>query len=213
MSATTNFPTPPASTVGPAGWHRYPCEVTPGLILTGDLVNHPLHADQQLATWVDLGVTHIIDVREEACDQSFVAIRQPHLTYHWLGAHDNGGRQDDRWFDAGVDAALAAYAESNATVLVHCHMGINRGPSMGFAILCALGWDPIEALNTIRATRPIAAVLYAEDAISWWLRRSNASPQELAAGRQAVRQWLDDDDLDVGWVISRVRRNSYLEGN
>lgn len=210
---TIDLPTPPPSDLGPAGWHRHPCVVTPGLILTGDLPENLQRAEEQLATWVALGVTHIIDVREEACDQSLVAVHQPQVQYHWLGAHDNGGRQDDTWFDAGVKAALAAHAEPDATVLVHCHMGINRGPSMGFAILCALGWDPIVALDAIRAARPIAAVLYAEDAIDWWLRSQNATPQQLVAGRQAIRQWLDDDDLDVGWVISRVRRNTYIGGN
>ena len=52
-------------------------------------------------------------------------------------------------------------------MLAHCHMGINRGPSMGFAILLALGWDAEEALDAIHAARPIAFIAYAEDALRW----------------------------------------------
>jgi hypothetical protein len=70
------------------------------------------------------------------------------------------------WFDEGVAFAREAI-ESDGVVLAHCHMGINRGPSMGFAILLALGWDAREALDAIHAARPIAFVAYAEDALRW----------------------------------------------
>jgi len=91
-------------------------------------------------------------------------------------------------------------------VLVHCHMGVNRGPSMAFAILLGLGHDPVEALRAIRSARPIAAILYAEDAISWWHRR-NGTPETIAyAERRRVREWLRKNEVDVGWIISRIRR-------
>jgi dual specificity phosphatase 3 len=213
MPTIIERPLPPSESE-PHAWHRHPCVVTPELILTGDLNGDPLRAQAQLATWVALGVTHIIDVRGEACDETFVAYHAPEITYIWLGTHDNGRGQADEWFADGVDAALAALADPDAKVLVHCHMGINRGPSMGFAILCALGWDPIHALETIRAARPIAGVIYADEAIDWWLRRQGGSASEVAAGRSVVRQWLNDDDLDIGWVISRVRQGpSLTEGD
>ena len=44
-------------------------------------------------------------------------------------------------------------------------MGINRGPSLGFAILLHWGWDPNEAITAIRDARPIANVWYAVDAL------------------------------------------------
>lgn len=210
MPTVINHPLPSPSESDPAAWHRHPCVVTPELILTGDLVADPVAAQEQLAGWVALGVTHIIDVREEANDETFVAHHAPDLTYIWLGTRDNGGGQADEWFARGVDAAVTALADPGARVLVHCHMGINRGPSMGFAILCALGWDPIEALDTIRAARPIAGVIYADDAIDWWLRHRGAPTAAITASRQAVRRWLDNDALDVGWVISRVRRGGHL---
>lgn len=212
MPNLIDHPTSPSES-DPASWHRHPCVVTNGLILTGDLPMNPAQARSQLASWADLGVTHIIDVREEASDAEFVARHAPHITYHWLGTHDHGGRQDDQWFAAGVNAALTALADPDATVLVHCHMGINRGPSMGFAILCALGWEPVDALNAIRAARPIAAVLYADDAITWWLRQTSATPSQATAARESVRDWLANDYLDVGWVISRVRNPRPRKGD
>ena len=70
------------------------------------------------------------------------------------------------WFDVAVDWSVAAI-EGGGTVLTHCHMGVNRGPSLGFAVLLEQGWDPIEALDAIRTARPIAWVAYAEDALRW----------------------------------------------
>jgi predicted protein tyrosine phosphatase len=107
---------------------------------------------------------------------------------------------------------LATLADPNRRIVVHCHMGVNRGPSMGFAILLALGWDPIEALDAIRAARPIARVLYADDAISWWLRRNGASAADVSAGISAVQRWHYDNPLDTSWVISRIRLGGTLPG-
>lgn len=39
----------------------------------------------------------------------------------------------DEWFWDGVDFAFEALADPDAQILAHCHMGINRGPSMAFA--------------------------------------------------------------------------------
>jgi hypothetical protein len=161
--------------------------VTPQINLTGDLHESPTRALDQLDGWVTSGVTDIIDVRIEGTDEAFVA-------------------------DRGVEAALATLADPNHRIVVHCHMGVNRGPSMGFAILLALGWNPIEALDAIRAARPIARVLYADDAISWWLRRNGASAADVSAGISAVQRWHYDNPHDTSWVISRIRLGGPLPG-
>lgn len=196
----------------PVVWHRTSCWVTDRINLTGDLHHDPQVATGQLEAWVTDGITDVLDVRGEASDERFVAHNAPDVTYRWLGTHDDGGQQSDAWFDAGTAAGLAALARSDGRLVVHCHMGINRGPSIGFAILLALGWDPLEALDAIRAARPIAKVLYAGDAISWWLRRNGASPTEVSAGVASVNQWHHDNPLDLGWVISRIRFGGPLPG-
>ena len=60
----------------------------------------------------------------------------------------------DAWFDRGVAFALDALARPGTKVLSHCHMGINRGPSLAYAVLLALGTDPVEALDALRRARP-----------------------------------------------------------
>lgn len=191
----------------PAAWWRVPAFATPRVAVCGDLDTEvTARGREQLDAWLEMGITDIIDVRSEWSDADFVALHAPEVRYHWLGVDDAGQRQPDEWFEAGLAAALRAIDTSSGRVLVHCHMGVNRGPSMAFAILLGLGHDPVEALRAIRSARPIAAILYAEDAISWWHRR-NGTPETIAyAERRRVREWLRKNEVDVGWIISRIRR-------
>lgn len=78
-------------------------------------------------------------------------------------------------FEAAFTAAEPVLAEGG-TVFVHCHMGVNRGPSTAFYLLLKQGMEPTAAFDLIRATRPQAGLYYAEDAM-------------LAAGLEAQ---LDD---------------------
>lgn len=191
----------------PARWWRRLCWATEQVALTGDLpTDRPAAALAQLGEWVAAGVTDIIDVRGECDDEGFVARHAPHITYHWLGTDDDGGGQPDEWFASGVAAAIEALRHPDRKVVVHCHMGVNRGPSMGLAILVALGHDPIEALENIRASRPIAGIIYGENAVAWWHRTQGTSETLAYAERRRVRRWLHDNPVDIGWVISRIRR-------
>lgn len=190
----------------PAAWWRVLCFPIERVALSGDLdTTTSGTAQRQLMTWADAGITDIIDVRREWSDASLVARLAPWMRYHWIGTHDSGHAQSDDWFDEGVEAALDALADPDRKVVVHCHMGVNRAPSLAFGVLLALGHHPVEALDLIRASRPIAAVLYAQDALRWWHRRSAAPMDTRAAERSAVAEWLDRNAADVGWVISRIR--------
>lgn len=179
--------------------------VTDRLWIGGDLeVFDPDLSFAQLDELDDAGITDIVDLRLEWDDEEWVTAQMPHLRYRWLGVDDAGQAMPDEWFEVGT-AHVVRQLNSGATVLVHCHMGINRAPSMGFAVLLALGWDPIEALDLIRAKRPIAHVGYAEDALDWWLRQNGASHTERATGRRRIHQWRRDNYLDVATVIRRIR--------
>ena len=189
----------------PAAWWRRTCWI-PGtrIALSGDLPTNPTARHMHLERWVADGIDHIIDVRIEHSDELAVAALQPQVQYHWLGVDDDGGDQPDEWFAAGVDAALEAMGDPTSHVMVHCHMGVNRGPSMGLAILLAMGWEPLEALDSIRRVRPIAGLLYAEQALDWW-QRTNLIPNHSAAEELTrVRQWLADNTADTDWIISRI---------
>ena len=119
---------------------------------------------------------------------------------------DDAGQQvPGVWFDVGVGWALEAL-DQGGTVLTHCHMGINRGPSLGFAVLLAQGWDAVEALEAIRSARPIAWVAYAEDALRWHHERSSASAEEREHDRRRLVRWREDNELDLASVI-RLKRS------
>jgi protein-tyrosine phosphatase len=137
----------------------------------------------------------------EWTDQDWVAELLPGLEYFHHGIDDAGQEVPAAWFDEGVGYALEAL-EGGGVVLTHCHMGINRGPSLGFAVLLALGWDTVDALDAIRRARPIAFIAYAEDALRWHHRRD---PAALDHDLRRLQAWRDDHDLDVGSVI-RLKR-------
>jgi 2-keto-3-deoxy-L-rhamnonate aldolase RhmA len=84
-------------------------------------------------------------------------------------------------------------------------MGVNRGPSALFAIMLATGWESLEALRAIRDVRPIAGIIYAPDAISWWARvELRHDEDDVAEKVQEVRAWLDRNPLDLGYVIRSI---------
>jgi len=169
--------------------HANASKVTDRLWIGGDLSTYDQElAGAELAELVEHGLTHILDVREEWSDEEHVAREQPQLSYLWRGIPDLGQEVAGDWFDAVVDFALEAFEDPDAVVLSHCHAGINRGPSAGFAILLALGRDPIEALELIKSERPIVMVAYAEDALRWAHARLDL-PGHLDADLARLADW------------------------
>ena len=83
-------------------------------------------------------------------------------------------------------------------------MGINRGPSMAYAILLALGTDPVEALDTLRGPGP-SPTWYAEDALDWWHRRTGADTVRHS-DRRRLAAWRAAHPLDVVRIIADRRR-------
>ncbi len=190
----------------PAAWHRFPCEVGDSLIITGDLSPRRDIARAQLDDWIALGVTDIVDVRVEWNDENFVAAHASDIRYHWVGTDDNGGDRHDSWFDRVLHSLGSALFDPSAVVLVHCHMGVNRGPSMALRIMLEQGWDAIDALEAMRAARPIANVLYAESAVDHFHRSNESSVAERINDVRRVRDWRDANAIDVSWIISGIRR-------
>jgi dual specificity phosphatase 3 len=180
--------------------------ITPQLLVGGDLeVFDPDLATAQLQELVTVGVTDIVDLRLEWSDAAWVAEQVPQLRYQHLGVDDAGQRMPDMWFDTGTDLVLSRLEDREARVLVHCHMGVNRGPSMGFAVLLAQGWDPLEALDAIRKARPIAYIGYAEDALDWWLRRKGETRHVRREWQRRLTVWRSHHDLDMYEVIRKIR--------
>jgi dual specificity phosphatase 3 len=183
--------------------------VTPHLLVGGDLdTQDPGLAADQLRELVEAGVTHVLDARIEWSDEEWVAEEAPAIAYLHHGMDDLGQQVPDEWFDVGVDWALEAL-EQGGTVLTHCHMGINRGPSLGFAVLLAQGWDAVQALDAIRTARPIAWVAYADDALRWHHTRQSSPPGSLDRDRRRLVRWREENELDLAAVIRLKRSQGY----
>ena len=172
--------------------------VTPQLLIGGDLSFDESMAAGQLAELVAAGVTHIVDVRVEANDAPLVAELAPQVGYLHHGIDDAGQRVASRFFDTTVGYAVEAM-DAGGIVLAHCHMGINRGPSLGFAVLLHQGWDPIDALTAIRRAREIAYVDYAGDALVWHHQRLGNSSSALWNDLERVSEWRRHNS----WTSSR----------
>jgi dual specificity phosphatase 3 len=181
--------------------------VTDRIWTGGDLPSHLGEAAMltDLACIQASGITHILDNRIEWSDEAFVEAHAPAMTYWWNGQDDAGQAMPDEWFYDGVDYALEALKNPNAQVLAHCHMGINRGPSMAFAILLATGMEPVPALAAIRQARPIAAISYADDALDWWHRMTETPAVVAKLERAEVAAWHRRNPIDVVRIIRTIR--------
>lgn len=179
--------------------------VTTRLATGGDLPYGDAAALRDLREWQRLGITHVIDNRIEWSDEDFVADHAPEITYLHNGVDDAGQQMPDAWFDRGVSFALEALAQPDTKVLVHCHMGINRGPSLAYAILLASGDDPIDAIDALRIARPIAGVGYAEDALDWHHRRTDAPDATRASDRRRLAGWRRGHWIDIVRIIRSIR--------
>lgn len=183
---------------------RQICWVTEQLAVSGDLSSDPDKAREQLQKWEDAGITDVFDMRGEADDSDFIHSHSSTITSHWFGVDDNGGTRDDSWFDEFTTRSEEILGDSSRRILVHCHMGVNRGPSALYAILLHLGWDHLDALRHIRDARPIAGIIYAADAAAWKARRNGWDTDKVATHADDVHSWLLRNPLDIAYVIRRI---------
>ena len=208
MSGMTIGPFSGASTAGDGSGANI--SYITGRVWTGGDLPSDLGEQEMLADLVHIqnaGITNILDNRIEWSDEEFVRTHAPDLGFLWNGADDVGQLMPDSWFSAGVVFALEALDDPDAQVLAHCHMGINRGPSMAFAILIATGMEPVAALTAIRKARPIAAIAYDGDALDWWHRVSDISASVAKRQRAEVATWHRDNPLDSAQIIRIMRDN------
>lgn len=183
--------------------HRTLSFVSDRLVVSGDLPRDRTQALAQLNMWATQGITHVMDLREEASDEEFVT-QHSELGYIWLGVDDNGSPRTDEWFDTITKEALDVLAKDDTRLLIHCHMGVNRAPSAMFAVLLVLGYSIEEALSTIRTARDIAGIIYAPDAARWFAAKNHTDPRKAAEDELTALLWLQRHPVDVSWVISQI---------
>jgi len=167
--------------------------LTDDLATGGDFDYNAMVANMQLRDLLNQQVGMVIDTRIED-DDSAIWSCQPVEYVHIPEDDYQGNHIAPADFDQAVLLARAAAAEGKK-VFVHCHMGINRGPSTAFAILLDRGWEPSAAFDLIRSKRPIAAVYYAEDALRADLARRHTDP---ATAAQIIKDFTAHRDAVFG---------------
>lgn len=181
--------------------------ITDTLATGGDLPQSLTAAVNHISDWIDGGVTHVIDMRMEWDDLDLVSEWAPDIQYLHNPSNDiYGYKMPQVVFDRGVFFAREAEA-SGGKVLAHCHMGINRGPSMAMAILLDRGMDPIESLELIKERRPIAYAAYAIDALLADCRRRKAEGRPHPDAIRALHKLRAHIKQTEAEDIRKVTRN------
>ena len=119
------------------------CAVTPQLHVGGQ------HYRRGYAKMRDYGITAILNMRGERCDQAQGIGGERHLQ---LATIDNTPPSLDD-LRCGSDFIRAEIARGGK-VYVHCAVGCGRAPTMAAAYLISTGLTADEALRRIKAVRP-----------------------------------------------------------
>ncbi|WP_242372201.1 MULTISPECIES: protein-tyrosine phosphatase family protein [Anaeromyxobacter] len=110
----------------------------------------PMGAAARLAQ--EHGITQVVDVRVEACDDEAVlalhGIRLLHLPTQDTRAISQ------RMIRDGVAFVTGALARGER-VLIHCQYGIGRSALLALCVLVARGHPPLEALSRAKDARPV----------------------------------------------------------
>lgn len=110
----------------------------------------PVWAENQVKTLIEAGITHVVDVRIERNDEDQFLDLWESLTdkqapeYVHLPMDDDGGRVPRHVWKKVVSLRHkiqqeVAETSNEARVYVHCHMGVNRSPSIALALLDSYG--------------------------------------------------------------------------
>ena len=180
--------------------------VTKSLATGGDLSYDPDTAMAQIDDILRQGVTRIVDMRVEQSDRD-IWDNFPQVTYVHAPTNDATGHHIPKEVFDVVVATARNLTAATGKLLVHCHMGINRGPSGAMAVLLDRGMDAVEAFEAVRAARPEAAVYYAMDALEAdQRRRGTFDTSEGRGARQSLslhldRVWTPDEQERIAHVV------------
>jgi hypothetical protein len=137
--------------------------VTPQLAVGGRL---PMDAAARLSR--ELGVTRVVDVRSECCDDEEV-LRRHGVVLLSLPTQDRCAVSQEM-LDRGVVWVLEQL-DARRRVHIHCEYGIGRSALLALCVLAARGLTPLEAMRTVKKAR--------------W--RVSPSPEQLGA----FRTWVE----------------------
>jgi hypothetical protein len=115
------------------------------------------------------GVGHVVDMREEACDDADELARAD-VAFLRLPTMDHQAPRQDQLDDGVAFAAQARAAGSK--LLIHCQHGIGRSATLALCVLVDRGADPLEALTLAKDRRERVSPSPAQyEAWTTWIRR------------------------------------------
>lgn len=180
--------------------------VTPDLATGGDFGMLPRDSVRLARTAIDQGIRLVVDLRVE--DDDAALWDGTTVTYLHLGTNDAHGHHiPARLFDDAV-AAVRGASERGVSSLVHCHMGVNRGPSVAYAVLLDRGYGPVQAWNAVRRARPQAAIYYAMDAL---LADQERRPMRTVTRGERKGHEVPRDRLDEVKRLAAAMEKTYTE--
>jgi len=107
--------------------------------------------DENMATLVKRGVTHIINMQIEFDDRPLAQGYPVQVLNN--PTDDDFMPKPPQLFQNGVQFALEALEEPEGKVYIHCAAGVHRAPMMTLAILRVLGWSLQDAIDLIMQRR------------------------------------------------------------
>jgi dual specificity phosphatase 3 len=147
-----------------------------------------------------------VDLRTEWNDRE-VWDHFPQVTYVHAPTTDAIGHTIPKEVFDVVVATARNLTAATGKMLVHCHMGINRGPSGAMAVLLDRGIDPVQAFDMVRTARPEAAIYYAMDALCADQKRrgTHDTPQGLSdrtrLGDHVESIWTEKEQARISHII------------
>lgn len=126
---------------------------------------------ENMAELVRMGFTHVINLQIEFDERELA--RAAGIENLWNPTDDDFAAKPPEFFERSAQFALAALEQEQAKVYVHCAAGIRRAPLTTAAILCALGYEPFEAINMV-ASRRVGAdfpEVYVNSLLAWAAER------------------------------------------
>ncbi len=123
--------------------------VAPGLAVGA---RFPMEAAARLAR--EHGITRVVDVRVEACDDEAV-LRGHGIELLHLPTVDTCAISQQKLRDAV--AFVSAALDGGHRVLIHCQWGIGRSALLALCVLVARGDPPLQAVRRAKDARPVVS--------------------------------------------------------
>lgn len=127
----------------------------------------------------ELGITHVVDVRGECCDDERV-LRQHGVTLLSLPTQDRCAVSQEM-LDHGV-TWVREHLDVGRKVFIHCEYGIGRSALLALCVMASHGMEPLHALATLKTARwKVSPSPEQLQGFLDWVGRHGAEPPPLRA--------------------------------